>query len=139
MPATASKKEIDEAVKMHIKPLHEHIANILKDAQDEGKSEDERRELAIHASNAYILLAVDTNSLFGNIEHDIEQRVNREAKLEATTSILINAAIYLIDQISGIPFPYVSFDCTERYAHSLDNRLLLRKQKRSSLLVRLKA
>lgn len=121
------EEKIDEAVKMHIKPLHEHIAKILKDAQDEAKTEDERRELAIHAANAYILLAADTNSLFGNIRHDIEQRVAREAKLESTTSILVNAAIYLIDQITGIPFPYLSFDCTERYAHSLDNQIVVQE------------
>lgn len=118
------EEKIDEAVKMHIKPLHEHIAKLLEESQKEGKSDDERRELAIHAANAYIRLAVDTNSLLGNIKHDIEQRVYREGKMESTASIIINAAIYLIDQITGIPFPFLNFDCTERYAHSLDNQIV---------------
>jgi hypothetical protein len=111
--------EITDAVKLHIRPIEDHIRKLIKESH--GKSEAERRETAIHVARATIRLLNDAKALMGDIKHDIEQRVLREARAEATASIIINAAIYFIDQVTGIPFPYLNFDCTERYEHGIDD------------------
>jgi len=113
--------QIDEALIMHLNPLREHIASLIKEGNDPAKSESERRDLAIHAGRANILLIAELRALLGKIQHDLEERTKREARIESTVLLILNIAIYTIGKIVGLPIPSLNSDCTERFQHLIDN------------------
>lgn len=113
------RKEINE----HMRPLRLHIDELCAAVNDETKSDDERRDVAIHICNTSIVLLREMEGLTSNVADEIKYCLDAEAKEEAALKLAINAGILLLSSLVGVILPPVDFDLREKYRNFLSDEI----------------
>lgn len=113
------RKEINE----HMRPLRLHIDELCAAVNDETKSDDERRDVAVHICNSSIVLLREMEGLTSNIADEIKYCLEAEEKEEAALKLAINVGVLLLSSLVGVILPPVDFDLREKYRNFLSDEI----------------